>query len=232
MAFGPNQASNLASEGLDIVEHVNWIREVLLVPNHVLVVLGILDIQPEDVNRHIFFVEPPLHAPDIVGTDIVPPALVIAQRPMRGKLDRSGQFRILAENPVWCGSRKEEDVEDTGLGNPMGLSRLLSRVSDVDPCFGSGGDKNSNGGICRVRVDQGDGSVERRGGGSDVFEDIAVIESVWIAEERIFASCGWKVQTGSMLWDTIGVTVIGEVDIQRKRLGTYIIVSGATRWTE
>ena len=115
MTLGSNQAPNLASEGFDVVEHVNRVREVLLVPNHVLVVLGILDIQPEDVNRHVFFVEPLLHTPDIVGTDIVPPALMIAQRPMRGELDGSGKFRILAKDLVWCGSRKEEDVEDTRL---------------------------------------------------------------------------------------------------------------------
>jgi len=64
--IGSKEASNLASTGLDVVEHVHRVREVFLVPNHVLVVLGMLDIEPENVNRDIFFVEPLLHTPDVV----------------------------------------------------------------------------------------------------------------------------------------------------------------------
>lgn len=117
-----NQNFNLASEGFDVVEHINWVREVLPFPNHVLVVFRILDVQPENVNRDILFVEALLHASDVVGTDIVPPALVIAQGPMRRKLDCSGQFRILTEDLIRCGSRKEKDVKNTRLRDPMGFS--------------------------------------------------------------------------------------------------------------
>lgn len=146
-------------------------------------VLGILDIQPENVNGDIFFIEALLHTPDVVGTDIVPSALVISQRPMRRKLNSSGQFRVLTEDLVRRGSREEEDFKDTRLGDPVGFSRLLSGVSDVDPGFGSGRDEDCDGGICRVRVDQRNRSVQRRGGGSDVFEDIGIIKPVWIIEK-------------------------------------------------
>jgi len=146
-------------------------------------VLGILDIQPEHVNGDILFIEALLHAPDVVATDIVPSALVVSQRPVRRKLNSSGQFRILAEDLVGRGSGKKEDVKDTRLGDPVGFSRLLSGVSDVDPGFGSGSDEDCNGRICRVRVDQGNRPIQRRGGGSDVFEDIVVVKPVWIIEE-------------------------------------------------
>jgi len=147
------------------------------------VVLGILDIQPENVNGDILFIEAFLHAPDVVSTDIVPSALVVSQRPMRRELNSSSQFRVLAEDLVGCGSRKKEDVKDTRLGDPMGFSRLLGWVNDIDPGFGSDSDEDSDGRICGVGVDQGDGPVQRRCGGSDVFEDIGVIEPVWIIEE-------------------------------------------------
>jgi hypothetical protein len=123
------------------------------------VVLGILDIKPENVNRHIRFVESLLHTPDVIGTDVVPSALVITQRPMRGKLNRSSQFRILTKDLIRRGSGEKKDVKDTRLGDPVGLGRLLRGMSDVDPGFGSDGDEDPDGGICRVRVDQGNGSV-------------------------------------------------------------------------
>lgn len=56
-------------------------------------------------------------------------------------------------------------------------------MSDVDPGFGSDGGENSDGRIYRVRVDQGDGPVQRHGGGSEVFEDVGVVEPVRIIEE-------------------------------------------------
>ena len=98
-------------------------------------ILGVLDIQPENVNGDILRVEALLYTPDVVGTDIVPSALVITQRPMRRKLNRSGQFRILTKDLVWRGPRKEKDVKNTRFGDPMGFGRLLSGVSDVDPGF-------------------------------------------------------------------------------------------------
>ena len=95
---------------------------MFLVPSHVLEVLGIPDIEPENVDGDILFVEALLHTPDIVGTEIAPPGLVISQRPMRRKLDCSSQSRILTEDLIWCGSGEKEYIEDTRLGDPMGLS--------------------------------------------------------------------------------------------------------------
>ena len=126
---------------------------MLLFPDHVLVVLGVLNIKPENVNRDILLIEPLLNTPDVVGADIVPSALVIAQRPMRRELDCSGQLRVLTEDLVRRGSRKEKDVKNTRLGDPMGFSRLLSGVGDIDPGFGSDCDEDGDGRICRVCVD-------------------------------------------------------------------------------
>ena len=179
-----------------------------------------LDIEPENVDRDIFFVETLLHAPDIVGTDIVPSALVITQRPMGRKLNRSGQFCILTKDLLRCGSREKEHVKNARLGDPVSFGRLLRGMSDIDPGFRSDGDKDCNGRICRVRVDQGNRPVQRHGGRSEVLENVGIVESVWVIEECAFAFGSRKVQTGSVLWDTIDVAMIREVDIEGKRLGT------------
>lgn len=68
----------LTSESLNVVEHIDWVREVFLIPNHVLVFLGILDVEPENVDGDILFVETLLDTPDVVGADIIPSALVVA----------------------------------------------------------------------------------------------------------------------------------------------------------
>jgi hypothetical protein len=73
----------LTSLSFYVIYHVNGIWKVFLIPYEVLVFLGIFDIKPEDVNRHIFFVEPLLYRPNIIRADIVPPTLVITERPMR-----------------------------------------------------------------------------------------------------------------------------------------------------
>ena len=86
------EASNIASTCVDVVERVHGVREVLLVPNHLLVVLGMLNIEPENVNSDIFFVEALLHTRDVVGPNIIPLALTITQRLIGRKLNRSCQF--------------------------------------------------------------------------------------------------------------------------------------------
>jgi len=51
-----------------------------------------LNIEPENVNSDIFFVEALLHTRDVVGPNIIPLALTITQRLIGRKLNRSCQF--------------------------------------------------------------------------------------------------------------------------------------------
>ena len=84
-------------------------------------VLGILNVKPENVDRDVLFVEALLHTPDIIGTDVIPPALVVSQRPMRRELYCSSQPGVLSEDLVWRGTWEKEDIKDSRLGNPVGL---------------------------------------------------------------------------------------------------------------
>ena len=117
---------------------------------------GILDVEPENIDRDVLFVKSLLHAPNVVAADIVPSALVVSKRPMWRKLNRPGQSRILAENMVWRGSGEKENIKNTRLGDPMSLGRLIRGMSDVDPGFRSSGDEDGDSGICGVRMDQRD----------------------------------------------------------------------------
>jgi len=139
---------------------------------------------------------------------------------MGRKLNRSSQFCILTEDLIRRGSGEKEYVKNTRLGDPVGFSRLFRGMSDVDPGFRSDSGEDCDGRIRRMRVDQGNSPVQRHGGRSEVLEDVGVVESVWVIEERTLAFGSWKVQTGSVLRDTVDVAMIGEVNIEGKRLGT------------
>lgn len=58
-------STNLALQFGDIVHHINWVREMLVVPHEVFVIICVLDIEPQDIERDILFVESSLNAPNI-----------------------------------------------------------------------------------------------------------------------------------------------------------------------
>jgi hypothetical protein len=95
----------LASKSLDVFCHFHRVREVLLVPNEVFVVFRVFDIQPEDINGHIFLIEPLLNASDIVRADIVPPALMVSKRPMCRERRCPRESRVLSKYIFWGGTR-------------------------------------------------------------------------------------------------------------------------------
>lgn len=68
---------------------------------------------------------------------------------------------------------------------------------------------------------QGDGTVERRGGVSEEFEYVTVVESVRIRVSCSFARCGREREPCCMLWDTVNVGMPREVDVERERFGTF-----------
>ena len=70
---------------LNIFDHVDRVREMLLVPDEILVFLRVFDIKPEDINWYIIFIKALLHASHIIRADVVPATLVITESPMGWK---------------------------------------------------------------------------------------------------------------------------------------------------
>lgn len=73
----------MASSSSNIINHINWVGEVLRLPHEVLVILRILDIEPEYIYRHALFVKALLNSANVIRANIVPPALVVPQCPVR-----------------------------------------------------------------------------------------------------------------------------------------------------
>jgi hypothetical protein len=109
------QSAYLTTILRDIVGHFNRIRELFFLPDEVLVVRRILDIQPNHIDRHVFLVKSPLDAAYVVGADVVPPALVVRERPVRRERGCAGQAGILLEDVLWRRPGNDEHVHDARL---------------------------------------------------------------------------------------------------------------------
>jgi hypothetical protein len=198
----------------NFVGHLHWVREILLVPNHILMVFGILDVQPKDIERHVLLVEALLHTADVVGADVIPATLVVTQRPVRRQRSCAGEAAILSE--YFCRGRagKNEDIKDPRFGDPVSASRLSCRVRNIDPCLGTNGVENGDGRIGGMCVHNWDGTIKGRRPRGEVLEDIGIVESVGIAEEGLVAGGGGQIKRGGMLGDAVNVAVTRKVNIE------------------
>jgi hypothetical protein len=59
-----------------------------------------------------------------------------------------------------------------------------------------------------------DGAIKGSCGGSEVFEDIGIVKTVWITEKGVFSSSGRQVEGGGMLGDTVNVAVMRKINIE------------------
>lgn len=105
---------------------------------------------------------------------------------MGGQSGRTGEVGVLLEERIGGRGRsgKEEDVEDSRFGDPVGLYSTRLWPGDVHPGFGGGKVEDSNRGGRRMGVKEGDRSVESHGGGRFVLEDVDVEQSVRLGKVR------------------------------------------------
>jgi hypothetical protein len=83
---------------------------IFLIPNEILGVLRIFNIEPQYIHRDILFIEPFLNGADIVRANVIPPTLVISQSPVSWEYRCSRQFGILSEYVFRRRPRKKEDI--------------------------------------------------------------------------------------------------------------------------
>ena len=60
-------------------------------------------------------------------------------------------------------------------------------MAKVNPGFRTDGVENANSGVGGMRMHEGNGTVERHGGVSEVLKHISVVETVWLVVFRVFA---------------------------------------------
>ena len=81
-----------------------------LVPDEVLVLLGVLDVEPEDIDGDVLLIETLLHGSHIVRADVVPTTLVIAKGPVSRQSGSSGETCPLREDILGSRSWQDENV--------------------------------------------------------------------------------------------------------------------------
>lgn len=211
----------LALNRLDILGHLNWVGEELVIPHEVLVVFGVFNIEPENVHGYILLIETLLHAPDVVRADIIPAALVVAKGPVSRERGGPGQSGVLSEDVGDSGAREYEHVENARLRDPVCSRRLRCWTSNVDPGFGTNSVKDANRRLGRMRLEEGNRTVQRHGGVREIFEYVRVVQAIGFSVIRILASGGGERKACRVLRDTIDMPMAWEVDVEGQRLRSY-----------
>jgi hypothetical protein len=94
------------------------------------VVRRIFNIKPEHVHRNILLVKSLVNSPNIVAADIVPSALVISQAELGWGDGGTSESGVLGESLIGKGG-KDEQIKDTGLGDPVDFSELCDTSIQV-----------------------------------------------------------------------------------------------------
>jgi hypothetical protein len=176
------------------MSHLNRIWEFLLLPDEVLVIRRIVNIEPEHIDRHVLLIEAFLDVPNIFRRNIVPSTLVVRNRPERWERCCASQSGISLEDIVGRWARDEEYVHHTRFRDPMGLGATRCRMQDVDECLTSNSVEDSHGGICRMGMQDWDRPIERDSAIGTILEDIRIPKPVRIGVVCFRTFCFWKIK--------------------------------------
>ena len=98
----------------------------------------VLDVQPDDVVRHVVGIKPAVHAPHVRLVLVVPPALVVAEGEELGQGGRARHPGELAGDGGGGRPREQPQVDDAGFRHPPGGGRAgrAGRAEQVHPHLG------------------------------------------------------------------------------------------------
>lgn len=201
------------------------------IPGEVLDLIGVFDIQPDDVVRDMSLVKPPINVLDVVFGEVIPSALVVAEGKLLRHSGCSRQLAILLRNVLGRGAQEDKEIDDTALGDPVGLGVLwgtggqAQRVStaldlgDINPRIGGIEPQETDGRILSVSLHERDGAVEGHGAVKDILEDVGVVHAIGFCIVAFAASSLLERKRSRMLGNTIDVLVSMERDVQGHTFG-------------
>ena len=144
---------------------------------------------------------------------------MVPERPLRRQRRRTRQPGVLREDVRRGRSRQDEDVKNTSLRDPVGGRLLRGGTADIYPSLRADRVENAYSRLGRVRLHERNRAIERHSRVCKVFEDVCVVQAVGLRIVSVLADSGGEGETRGVLRDTIDVTMIGEINIKRKRLG-------------
>ena len=102
----------------------------------------------------------------------------------------------------------------------MRVSRLRTRVRNINPRFRPNSIEDCNGRVCGVRVHQWNRTIEGCRGRRKILENVGIVKAIRILKKRVLARGSREIQRGSVLRDTVNMTVMREIDIEGQGFGT------------
>jgi hypothetical protein len=126
--------AHLATASSEVILHLLGLGKVALVPDEVLVLLSVLDIEPHHVHGNVGLVELGLHVLHIGLVEVVPSALVVGRGEELWKRSAAGEGGVLLEDVGAAGTEEDEEVEDARLGHPVRRGGGGGRTSVISFC--------------------------------------------------------------------------------------------------
>mmetsp|Transcript_28749 Transcript_28749/g.70877 ORF Transcript_28749/g.70877 Transcript_28749/m.70877 type:complete len:331 (-) Transcript_28749:873-1865(-) len=223
---------HLAPAARHVLNHALRGGEHVLVPRHVPLAVRVLDVQPQHVVRDVVLVEPRVHLGHVVFVAVVPAALVVPQRELRGHLCRAGDCGVLAQHGRGGGAGDEEEVHGAALRHPVRvrlrlvprragplrhlLRHVYVRLRGVVEVDGGGDRPATSDRPQRVRQHHGDGPVQPEGALVQVLEHVEVVQAVGLRRGRsVRAALGLlEAHGGGALGDAVHVVRAGEGHVE------------------
>jgi len=232
--MGVGSDNEATARVVDLTVHVHDIilREALVVVLTVLVVLGVLAVEPEDIDGETELGEVVVSLDDLMGRVLLPLGEVVTERVHGRHWGVTSELRefLLKLLGVALGAH-EVELESVALRDESGVG-LLTKMSVVQEDEGLSGVHPGDGGIHSVRVtsDVGDGSVKGLAVLASFFGDVSVLVEKAV---RVIETCLLEAEVVVPLGDTVHVGgVDGEVhtnrvalDDGRGRLGGLLLLS-------
>ena len=224
---GNNEAT---ARVVDLLVHVHDVvlREALMVILTVVVVLSILAVKPENINREAEVSEIGVALNNLVSGVLFPLGEVVAERVHRRHRSVTSQLREFLLNLLGVAlSAHEVELKSVALRDESVVS-LLAVMGVVKEDEGLSGVHPSDGriGLVRVTSDVRNGSVKRLA----VFALILVLVAVLVEETvRVIKTCLLEAEVVGALGDTVHVRrVDGEVEADRVALDDGASLLGVT----
>ena len=186
---------------VELLLHTNRISKGVCIPRKILFAIRVLYIKPDNIVRDVVFVKFAVDVSNVVICDIVPSTLVIGNGELLRKLSVPCKLRVRLDHVFWCRTHEDKKIHDTALREPMGLGicsspnpkieriRRNSRFNNIDPGLCSIKPENTNSRVLAMSLHERNGSIQRHRAIHFIFEDIAIVQSVWLVVIPRATSC-------------------------------------------
>mmetsp|Transcript_8128 Transcript_8128/g.30544 ORF Transcript_8128/g.30544 Transcript_8128/m.30544 type:complete len:725 (+) Transcript_8128:1218-3392(+) len=222
---GIDDGDHLPALGSKALLHLHGVGEERLVPREVLLLIGVLNIQPDHVDGEVVVLEALVDLRNVLLVLVVPPALVKTQREHRGQIRRPRDVSVLRHHALGRRAGHEEEIKVARLAHPV---RVLAAVGVLDVHEGLTRvvpeDANAFRHPRLERHHEGNGTVQRHRIVQFILEHVKGVQAVRVRVLRVLPSRGLQRQRRGVFRNAVDVRCVVEEDVHANRTRAILLV--------